>query len=269
MVLLGYCLGVEKEDLLRAPERELSEAVSCAFAAALDKRTAGMPVSYIRRRKEFFGRDFYVDERVLVPRPDTETLIETALQIVDTIPEVATVHDCCTGSGCVAVTLKAERPRLHVTASDLSLDALAVAGLNARRLLPMGEADLPLFQSDLLEHVPRADLITANPPYVPSPEYRSLAAAKWPEPAMALDGGPDGLEVLRRLVPSAFERLRVNGYFLCEIGYDQGDAVRSIAWKSGFASIKMVTDLGGRDRVLVAGKMARDAVTPRRAKRDG
>ncbi len=263
MVLLAYCLGVEKEELFRTPERELSEAVAHAFADALDKRMKGMPVSYIRRRKEFYGRDFYVDERVLVPRPETETLIEQALEIIDKDARVRTVHDCCTGSGCVAVTLKAERPHIEVGASDLSPDALEVARLNARRLLPQGDTGLRLLQSDLLESVPEVtestggvDLLTANPPYVPSGEYRRLAEAGWPEPALALDGGRDGLSILRRLIPAAFERTAVHGYFLCEIGYDQGDAAQEIAWQSGFASIKIVADLGGRDRLLMAGRTA-------------
>lgn len=263
MVLLAYCLGVEKEELFRTPERELSAAVTHAFADALDKRMRGVPVSYIQRRKEFYGRDFYVDERVLVPRPETETLIETALEIVDGTTRIRTVHDCCTGSGCIAITLKAERPHLEVGASDLSPAALAVARLNARRLLPQGEGDLLFEERNLLEGVAKVtqgvekvDLVTANPPYVPSREYRRLAEADWPEPAVALDGGEDGLQVLRRLIPAAFESTAVHGYFLCEIGYDQGGAAQEIAWHSGFASIKIVADLGGRDRLLVAGRRA-------------
>jgi len=277
MVLLAYCLGVEKEVLFREPERELPPPVLEAFENTLEKRFAGIPVSYIRRRKEFYGRDFYVDERVLVPRPDTETLIETALELILADSSIRRIHDCCTGAGTIAVTLKAEtaergRADLEISASDVSPEALEVASLNVRRLLATafggGEheetagtsgtdetasaAALPLRHSDLLEGVAEQDLITANPPYVRREEYRKLARAAWPEPALALDGGPDGLEVLRRLIPAAFESLRPYGYFLCEIGYDQGDAARELAWKNGFVSIRIVPDLGGRDRVLCA-----------------
>lgn len=275
MVLLAYCLGVEKEVLFREPERELPPAVIESFRNTLERRVAGIPVSYIRRRKEFYGRDFYVDERVLVPRPDTETLIETALDLILPDPSIRRIHDCCTGAGTIAVTLKAEATRrgradLEVSASDVSPEALEVAALNVRRILGpaqereeratagSGDSMLPLRHIDLLEGVEEQDLITANPPYVRHDEYRKLARAAWPEPALALDGGADGLELLRRLIPAAFESLRPYGYFLCEIGYDQGDAAQEIAWKNGFVSIRIVPDLGGRDRVLCARRGGRD-----------
>jgi release factor glutamine methyltransferase len=249
MVLLAYCLGVEKETLFTEPERDVPATVQRAFDDAVEKRRAGTPVSYIRRRKEFFGRDFYVDERVLVPRPDTETMVETALEVIDAEAEPATVHDCCTGSGCIAITLKAERPDLTVSASDVSPGAVEVAKLNVTRLLGRG---VSVRRADLLEGVTGCRIITANPPYVKRAEYLSLAEACWPEPAEALDGGADGLDVLRRLIPEAFDRLGPHGYFLCEIGYDQGEAAKNLAWECGFGSIRIVRDLGERDRVLLA-----------------
>ena len=249
MVLLAYCLGVEKERLFAQPEGNVPLSVQDAFASAVNKRLAGLPVSYIRRRKEFYGRDFYVDERVLVPRPDTETLVETAIELLDSEPRFKRLHDCCTGSGCIAITIKAERPGLVVSASDVSPGAVEVAELNVARILGGGVA---LHVADLLEEVDDCDVITANPPYVRREEYRALAEARWPEPSEALDGGEDGLDVLRRLIPDAFDRLRPNGYFLCEIGYDQGEEARKLACQCGFDSIRIIRDLGERDRVLRA-----------------
>jgi release factor glutamine methyltransferase len=256
ILLVGYCLGVDKETLFREPERELPERVARALEEAVSRRAAGTPISYIRRRKEFYGREFYVDERVLVPRPETETLIEAALALIDgeLDAETCLVHDCCTGSGCIAITLKAERPTLRVSAADISQDAVDVARHNAARLLP--DVDIDIDRAELLEAAALApeapSLITANPPYIPEPEYRRMEANGWPEPPEALAAGEDGLEVLRRLVPAAFDTLRPNGYFLCEIGYDQGESALSLAREAGFASVWTIEDLGGRDRVLAA-----------------
>ena len=259
VLLVGYCLGVEKEELFREPERELPRAVAQTLDHAVGRRAAGTPISYIRRRKEFYGREFYVDERVLVPRPETETLVEHALGICDTdlppgpagVPGTGEVHDCCSGSGCIAITLKAERPELRVSASDVSPGAVEVARLNATRLLP--NSDIDIRHGDLLEALRFSPaMITANPPYVASADYRRMEAADWPEPAVALEAGVDGLSILRRLIPAAFATLLPNGYFVCEIGYDQGDAVRRVARKAGFEGIRLIQDLGGRDRVLSA-----------------
>ena len=159
-VLLSEALGTSKERLLSSLPDPLAREGWDRYSGLLDRRCAGLPVSYIRRKKEFFSREYYVDERVLVPRPETEVLVEEALRLLETFPQDARVHDACTGSGCVAIALKHSLPELKVSASDKSREALQVAALNARRLLPT--ARIRLFRSDLLARVPgRYDLIVA------------------------------------------------------------------------------------------------------------
>jgi release factor glutamine methyltransferase len=153
-VLLGEALGLSKEQLLACPEAPVQEEGWQRFQEFLDRRCRGIPVSYILRRKEFFSLEFYVDERVLVPRPDTEALVEEALALLDARAaggQALRVHDACTGSGCVAIALQHSRPGLEVSASDLSPGAEEVFRLNCRRLLGR---ELPFHRSDLLRQVP-------------------------------------------------------------------------------------------------------------------
>lgn len=258
LVLLCHTLNVTKERLLSDLREEIPERSLHILRDSVAQRLDGLPVSYIRGVKEFYGREFHVDRRVLVPRPDTEILVETALALAASNPSIRRVHDCCTGSGCVAITLKAERPQLSVSASDISAEAIAVAAENAARLLgtrasgrPQA-ADLPLFCSDLLESVPCAfDLITANPPYLTSGEYAAMRDSGWPEPQNALDGGDDGLDLVRRLVPAAMECLNQNGYLCVETADPQTDSARTIMVNAGFADVVTHRDLAGRGRVTV------------------
>ena len=154
------------------------------FLGLVDRRSAGVPVSYIRKVKEFWGLEFYVDERVLVPRPDTEALVEKALDVVRADPRLYRVHDACAGSGCIGIALKSTVPRLSVSASDISAEAGEVLSFNAEKLLG---ARMEFFVSDLLESVPGPfDVITANPPYLSDNEVEGMRKLGWPEPEMAL-----------------------------------------------------------------------------------
>jgi release factor glutamine methyltransferase len=201
MVLLAHAMGATKERLLASLPDEADGELARRYGELIGQRSAGRPVSYIRRLKEFWGLEFYVDEAVLVPRPDTETLVERALFLARADESLRRIHDACTGSGCVAIALARELPGRVVTASDVSTAAERVFELNCTRLLGR---QLPFFTSDLLAETPGPyDLITANPPYLADGEADDLAAIGWPEPDLALRGGPDGTTVAARLVREA------------------------------------------------------------------
>jgi release factor glutamine methyltransferase len=252
-VLLGEALGLSKEQLLACPEAPVQEEGWRRFQEFLDRRCRGIPVSYIRRKKEFFSLEFYVDERVLVPRPDTEALVEEALRLLDrrlgdSRREAPLVHDACTGSGCVAIALQHSRPGLLVSASDISPGAEEVFRLNCRRLLGR---ELPFHRSDLLEQVAGPyDLITANPPYLRDGEVEGMRKVGWPEPREALAGGRDGTSLLAALVRQAPARLAPRGFLLLEADPAQAPFVRQRLLTAGFQEVEVVPDLGGRPQVI-------------------
>lgn len=252
MVLLSACTGRDKAALYAAFTDPLAEEAETAFAGAVRRRLEGLPVSYILRRKEFYGLSFYVDGRVLVPRPDTETLVETALEILRADPDVVRIHDACTGTGCVPIAIAAnvqENRNLDISASDISEEALEVFRINSRSLLGRELASL---RSDLLESVEGpVDMITANPPYLSRRETSAMKDSGWPEPALALDGGEEGWETIERLVKSAVETLRENGYLLVEGTDNQADIIRQILEKCGYWDLRTICDLAGHRRVSV------------------
>ena len=263
-LILAHALGITRSSLLaRFPETLSPATIPGSFGEAWARRLAGESVAYIIGVKEFFGREFLVDRRVLVPRPDTETLVAAALELGDAMeaglrgegaaPRTLRVHDVCTGSGAVAVSLAAERPGWRLSASDLSQDALDVAEANAARLLPVGAPPLALFRADLLEGLAGPfDLITANPPYVPSGETAALLARGWREPPLALDGGADGLVLMPRLIGQAFRALAPGGFLLIESDALQSPALRDIFLKEGFGDVRVWKDLAGLDRITGA-----------------
>lgn len=249
-VLLAEALGVSKEKLLSSLEELVDEGAYRRFRAFLDLRCSGMPVSYIRNKKEFFSLEFYVDRRVLVPRPDTEILVEEALRILEQNPGLRSVHDACTGCGCVAIALKNSRPELEVSASDLFPAAGEVFRINSRYILGH---ELPFLISDLLTDLNGMyDLITANPPYLADREVDALKKIGWPEPEDALRGGSRGTALLERLIRQAPDRLRSPGYLLVEAAPDQMDYMRGLLRNKGFQEIVVVPDLAGRQRVIKA-----------------
>lgn len=259
LVLLSEAARLPKEQLLANFDETVGPEARDAFEVLVRRRCSGEPVSYIRGRKEFYGRDFLIGPGVLVPRPDTETLVESALQAIDTILESqpretsggshVRVHDCCTGSGCVAVTLACER-NVIVSASDISAEALEYGRENAR----MHGCTVEFFEDDMLSAVPSSprglpQVITANPPYVADNEVDALADAGWPEPRLALAGGSDGLTVIKRLVAQATACLPAGGWLIVEIGSNQGGEAVALFEKLGFTQVELARDLAGRDRV--------------------
>ena len=214
--------------------------------APLQRRYAGEPLQYIRGKQEFYSRDFVVDDRVLIPRPETELIVETA---VERAPRGASVIDIGTGSGCIAISIECERTDLHVTGVDASVDALAVAKLNRDRL----DSRVTLAASDLFDAVRGMfDLIVSNPPYVPRGEYEQLATeVRVHEPQMALTPGPQGTEIIERLLDQSHARLAPHGLLIMEVGYGQEDAIREIAEAKRYEVESFLPDLAGIPRVVV------------------
>ncbi len=247
-VLLAHALGRDRTFLYTHPERELSTVEWIHFGRYLHERLRGKPLQYILKSAEFYGRPFRVTPDVLIPRPETEHVVERALTVA---PGARRIADVCTGSGILAITLALELHPDSVVASDLSTAALEVARANAVAL----EAPVEFTRCDLLDALAGPfDLIVANPPYVASGSIDSLdREVRDHEPRIALDGGADGLDVYRRLIPQAWVRLVEGGWFVMEIGFDQGASVPAL-FTDGWSSIHVTKDLAGHPRVVEAQK---------------
>ena len=256
-VLLAHAIGVSKEKLFAVYPEPLPEAARLRFERLLARREAGEPVAYLRGYKEFYGRPFSVDRRVLIPRPETELLVEASLQCGDALAAErgsVALHDVGTGCGAIAVTVQLERPGWRVSGSDLVPQAVAAAQRNRDGL---GAGTLRLRVCDLLPPAPaRWDLIAANPPYLTGAEVADLRRRGWPEPALALDGGDDGLGPSRRLIAAARGRLRPGGALLLETDADRAGALARCLERHGFAPPELRCDLAGLPRVLVARRSA-------------
>ncbi len=229
-------------------DRPLLAAELGDIRALIKRRQAGESVAYLVGKKEFWGLELAVDARVLVPRPDTETLIEEARARLDEV-EAPRIADVGTGSGALAVTLAKLRPDAVVFASDVSAGALEVARGNAERLgvaVTFLEGDLA---APLLPHAPFR-LIVANLPYIPSAELAALPPEVRAEPALALDGGADGLDLVRRLIIAAPALLAPGGALALEIGAGQAAATSALLAAAGFGEISVRPDLAGVERVV-------------------
>ncbi|MBI9106485.1 MAG: peptide chain release factor N(5)-glutamine methyltransferase [Spirochaetales bacterium] len=244
-VLLAFAAGLSKEQLFSRYPEELHSEIYENFINLIEKRLKGLPVSYIRKQKEFYGRDFYVDQRVLVPRPDTECIIDQALTLLSG-QKHPDLLDLCTGSGCIAVTLKLENPLIRVTASDVSSDAIDVAESNAEYL----SAEVKFIESSLFDSISgKFDMIVTNPPYLSSRETNGMKLSGWPEPELALDGGDDGLDLIRKIVLVSLNHLKNNSYLLIEAGPQQAETISSLMTATGFLDVKISKDLAGRNRI--------------------
>ncbi len=251
-VLLSRALGTTRIQLIVDSKRPLSADELARMREMVRRRRAREPVAYILGEREFYGRTFRVDRRVLVPRPDTETLVDVALTRTRARSMSLRVLDLCTGSGCVAITLGRERPTSSVFGGDVSPDALAVARDNALRL---GAYNVAWRHGDLFDAVPlpeRFDLVTANPPYIAASDFASLQAdVRDHEPRLALDGGADGLSLLGRVVAGAPVRLvSPGGVLAVEVGAGQAPSVVALFEKAGFAEIEVQRDYARIERVV-------------------
>lgn len=253
-LLVGFALSLDRVALYLDLDRPLKEAELTRIRDLVARRRKREPVAYIVGHREFYGRRFATTSAVLIPRPDTETLIERALALVGVDGEARTL-DLCTGSGCIGITLAAERPRMRVDMTDLSKDALQIAKQNAETNDVVD--GIAFYEGDLFAALPEPTtyrLITANPPYIPTEDDEKLEADILDhEPHMALFGGTDGLDVVRRIVTEAPSWLAEEGTLLMEIGAGQSDDVVALCRASRrYRDIAVHKDLGSIERVIEA-----------------
>jgi release factor glutamine methyltransferase len=251
LVLLAHASGLTRERLIAASREVVPQATIDAFSSLAARRLQGEPIAYLVGYREFYGRPFTLDARVLIPRPESELLVEHALQWMASRNAVR-VLDLGTGSGAIAITLALERPDVEMTASDRDVDALATARANATRL----DAHVRFIAGDwfdalktLDEHDRHFDLLVANPPYIAHDDHHLREGDLRFEPIDALTDGGDGLGAIRRIVTDAPDHLRPAGALMVEHGHDQAAPVRALFVAAGFVSVASAPDLAGIERI--------------------
>jgi len=255
-LLLAHILNTDRTKLIAKGTDRLSEKKCAAFCELIERRANGECSAYIIGKKEFRGLEFEVNNSVLVPRPETETLVETAIDIIKKNSQnnpIVNIIDLCTGSGAVAISIKNEMPTCEITATDISTNALNTAIRNAEKLL--GDNLIKFLQGDLYDALPcplpiSLSLIVSNPPYIPSEEIQTLSAEVQNEPHIALDGGISGLEIIERIIEKAPDNLQKNGYLLLEADPRQMEQITILLEKKGFIDIQLYKDLSGANRVI-------------------
>ena len=255
-ILLGFCLDIKRLDLYLQHDRPLEASELAKFKALIKRRCQGEPVAYITGEKGFFESEFQVAPGVLIPRPDTEVLLETAMAFLGKKDSRANVLEMGVGSGALIVSLAQACPDHSYFGSDISPMALETARKNARRLL---ETPIEFFQGSWLEALSPDvdfDLILSNPPYIPSHDIEDLARdIREYEPRLALDGGEDGLDCYRLILESAASHLAPGGILAMEMGYDQKPGMSALVdSRSGFLPPRFIRDLAGHHRVVVLEK---------------
>ncbi len=256
-MLLQQVLGVSRAYLLAYPEQSLNEAQAAAYRTLLQRRLAGEPLAYILGEREFFGLTFRVTPATLIPRADTELLVELALARIPP-HSVLRMLDLGTGSGAIALSIAHARPDVEVTAVDASQETLDVARKNARHL---NTGNVRLLRSDWFSALTgeRFDLIVSNPPYIADGDAHLAQGDLRFEPRAALASGADGLDDIRRIVAGAKQHLNAGGWLLFEHGYDQAEPVRELLRQHGYAEVLSARDLAGIERVS-GGCVATDSV---------
>ena len=243
--LLQMVCKIERSYYYVHGEEDITQDAQKEYEIAVQKRAEHIPLQYIIGEQEFMGLRFKVNSNVLIPRQDTETLVEQGLKIVKPGMKVL---DLCTGSGCVLISVLKNAPELTGMGSDISKTALLVAKENAK----LHEVDAEWVRSDLFDNITETfDVIMANPPYIPTGEILSLMPeVRDFEPENALDGGADGLDFYRKIAGQVKDYLNPGGYVYMEIGYDQGEAVSELMRNAGFTEVEVIKDLARNDRVV-------------------
>lgn len=243
--LLQMVCKIERSYYYVHREEDITQDAQKEYEIAVQKRAEHIPLQYIIGEQEFMGLRFKVNSNVLIPRQDTETLVEQVLKIVKPGMKVL---DLCTGSGCVLISVLKNAPELTGMGSDISKTALLVAKENAK----LHEVDAEWVRSDLFDNITETfDVIMANPPYIPTGEILSLMPeVRDFEPENALDGGADGLDFYRKIAGQVKDYLNPGGYVYMEIGYDQGEAVSELMRNAGFTEVEVIKDLARNDRVV-------------------
>ena len=249
LLLLQFVCGITRAHYYAVREDRMPEEEFDRYMELIQRRSARIPLQQLTGEQQFMGLPFHVSEDVLTPRQDTEILVEEALKRAR---PGAKILDLCTVSGCILISLLKLGPDLEGTGSDLSEKALEIAAENAE----MNKVEVSFVQSDLFSRIPGTfDMIVSNPPYIVSSVISSLMEeVRDHEPLMALDGGTDGLDFYRRIVPESVDHLNPGGWLIVEIGYDQGDLVRSMFVDHQYKDVDVIRDLGGNDRVVLGRK---------------
>lgn len=252
-ILLANILNVKKEYLLIHSEEEVKQEDKIKYENNINELIKGKPLQYITNKQEFMGLNFYVDENVLIPQPDTEILVEKAIEIAETTQKNK-ILDMCTGSGCIAISLAKNINNAQIIATDISNNALNVANKNA--INHNVENKIKFINSDMFNNIEeKFDIIVSNPPYIETVKINKLEIEVQNEPHLALDGGIDGLKFYKIIANNAFKYLNENGYLLLEIGYNQQESVTQLLQDTGkYKNIETIKDLGGNYRVVIARK---------------
>ncbi|GHD52560.1 [protein release factor]-glutamine N5-methyltransferase [Marinobacter persicus] len=252
-LLLAHVTGLSRTSFFAWPERQIPEAQATRFQALVAERVAGQPIAYLLGEQEFWSLPLKVSRNTLIPRPDTECLVEAALDLP--LPEHANVLDLGTGTGAIALALASERPRWAIMASDRIAEAVALAKTNSEAL----KLPVTVVQSHWFAQLPaghRFDLLISNPPYIPASDHHLKEGDVRFEPESALVSGADGLDDIRYLISEAPHWLSDEGFLMLEHGYDQGDAVRALFNAARWRDIETRRDYGGNQRLTLARKPA-------------
>ena len=266
-ILLSFLLGKPKEYLIINDNKELEVEKQVEYYSLLDRLISGEPLQYITNNQEFMGLDFFVNEKVLIPQPDTEILVEAVMkylnnncgkeicELFENYPQEKLnnpkVLDLCTGSGAIAISVakKIQSDNIEVFASDISKDVLEVAKINCEK----NDVKVNFIQSDLFENInEKFDIIVSNPPYIETDVIPELSKDVQNEPHLALDGGEDGLDFYRKIAKETGKYLNKNGMLFLEIGYNQKDSVQEILENNNFKNIICLQDFSGNDRVIIS-----------------
>lgn len=250
-LLMQYILNKSRQYILVYDNKQLTQAQEFQYFRNIEKLIKKFPLQHITHQQEFMKITFYVDENVLIPRPDTEILVEEVIQIAKKI-NAKKILDMCTGSGAIAVSLAKYIPDSRITAVDISSKALNIAKKNAKS--NQVENQITFVESNLFENLPKEkyDIIVSNPPYIKNEEIKTLDKEVQKEPKLALDGGIDGLDFYRAIIKQDYEYLKFNGYLCFEIGYDQKEEVMElIKQEEKYKDTYSKKDLYGNDRIII------------------
>ena len=256
-MLLLDILNKSKEYLIINKDEEVNKELENIFFEKLELLKKNIPIQYIINKQEFYGYEFFVNENVLIPQPDTEILVEEVINYINSKiigNSKVDVLDLCTGSGIIGICLKKKlESKVCIYESDVSKNALEVAKKNAERL----DADITFIESDLFEKINsnlKFDIIVSNPPYIKTDVIKSLSGEVKCEPFIALDGKEDGLYFYRKIIKEAKEYLNINGMLFFEIGYDQREEVENLFKENGYKNVYSKKDYSGNDRIVVGMK---------------
>lgn len=254
-LLLMSILNVNETYLIINDENDVPIEKEQEFIKAVEKINIGYPVQYITNSQQFYGLDFYVDENVLIPQPDTEVLVENVIKIANRNENIKSILDICTGSGAVGISLAKFIKNVQVDLTDISIDALAIANKNA--IANCVSKKCSFIKSDMFDNLNKKyDIIVSNPPYIETDVIKQLSKEVQNEPLIALDGGKDGLYFYKKIANEAYKFLNSNGFLALEIGFNQKDAVIRILEQTGeYKDIYCLKDFGKNDRVIIAQKM--------------